>query len=110
MIMTDNEKRIEIAKLSGWKVLPPNIEQEFDITGEPPDWESKRYHRVPDYMNDLNAIHGAEKTLNDDIEKRNAFAIHLKKQSNVSPTDFFSIHATADKRADAFLIANGFEI
>lgn len=59
----------------------------------------------PDYLNDLNAMHEAEKTLPD--KHKRTFAFMLAQVLDTSPTvdlddQFANIHATAAQRAEAF--------
>ena len=55
---------------------------------------------LPDYLNDLNAMHEAEKTLRN--EQRFEFYKQLLKACEDSET-VNTIHATAAQRAEAFL-------
>lgn len=61
---------------------------------------------LPDYLNDLNAMHEAEKVLS---EKRiRSYAFILAQVLETSPTvdlddQFLNIHATAAQRAEALL-------
>jgi hypothetical protein len=89
--MNKEAQRITIAEACGWK------------TGyrDPEAW-----HPLPDYLNDLNAMHEAEKVLG---EKRiRSYAFTLAQVLDTSPTvdlddQFLNIHATARQRAEAFL-------
>lgn len=63
---------------------------------------------IPDYFNDLNAMHEAEKTLTDDqyVTFNNTLAdMCEREQDGVYPTRMVS--ATAAQRAEAFLITIG---
>lgn len=98
--MTTNEKRIKIAEACGtlsWSECnPPGV-----CLG----------NGVPDYFNDLNAMHEAEKVL--DPNQQITFACHLTQPVRdqiyeVMPNDlhyavcFPALHATAAQRAEAF--------
>lgn len=67
------------------------------------DWQTEC---VPDYLNDLNAMHEAENVLG---EKRiRSYAFILAQVLDTSPTvdlddQFLNIHASAAQRAEAFL-------
>jgi len=61
-----------------------------------------RWASVPDYLNDLNAMHEAEKVLNQE-QKEDYFFIILNFYGNWPK----AIQATADQRAEAFLRAVG---
>jgi hypothetical protein len=61
---------------------------------------------IPDYCNDLNAMHEAEKGLPEN--RKTLFAFMLAQVLDTSPTldlndQFLNIHATAIQRAEAFL-------
>lgn len=60
----------------------------------------------PNYCNDLNAMHEAEKVL--DYEQCEAFVDTITDTTHAAidyeaPWDFTRIHATAEQRAEAFL-------
>jgi hypothetical protein len=70
-------------------------------------WPSSAIVKViPDYCNDLNAMHEAEKGLPEN--RKTLFAFMLAQVLDTSPTldlndQFLNIHATAIQRAEAFL-------
>jgi hypothetical protein len=87
--MTPEEQRIAIAEACGWK------------TGyrDPEAW-----HPLPDYLNDLNAMHEAKKTLN--LHQQTDYVRNLMLQNKDFPmTNAF--FATARQQAEAFLHAIG---
>jgi hypothetical protein len=73
------------------------------------DYIPKAFYRYPDYCNDLNAMHEAEKTL--DFEQAELFEDELcdvtfknnKRLENPPPWRFSVCHATARQRAEAFI-------
>lgn len=87
--MSPEDQRIAIAEACGWKSRL--IEGERDPSQD--SWTSP-----PDYLNDLNAMHEAEKTL--DYDQRSAFVVRLSVMMN---NGFEFCHATAAQRAEAFL-------
>jgi hypothetical protein len=99
--MTPEQQRIAIAETCGWKPL----EQTgiFGIT-----WivwtkgnEQKYLWQLPDYLNDLNAMHEAENVMRFDEEiKGQQYRNMLFHVVKVRP---LIIHATAAQRAEAFL-------
>lgn len=122
--MTSEAKRIAIAKACGWTRcncidcgdksdalwIPPGI----DTFGHK-DW-CKSYLEPPDYLNDLNAMHEAEKVFShkNTLGMGAQSAVYTKHLENtVSRTGFFAgwswalLHATAAQRADAFLLTLG---
>jgi hypothetical protein len=61
---------------------------------------------VPDYLNDLNAMHEVEKTLSE--KQLKSYAFILAMVLDTTPTvdlydQFLNIHATATQRAEAYL-------
>lgn len=94
--MTPEKQRIAIATACGWEYLPgvvnnrPWFRQAHD---RPPVSDDE----IPDYPNDLNAIHEAEKTLQH-RDRRN-HALWLADKCG----DLGCIYATAAQRAEAFL-------
>jgi hypothetical protein len=63
--MTTWDQRIAIATACGWKISLSDLGLGLDIyRGETVDTATER-RPLPDYLNDLNAMHEAEKILND---------------------------------------------
>lgn len=93
-------QQIAIAEACGWK-------WERLCTGElhgKPVGEQGPFREVPDYLNDLNAMHEAEKVLTE--EQRIAYSdctydIALKAQKETGKWRWISL--TAAQRAEAFL-------
>ena len=83
--MTPEAQRIAIAVACGWK------------TGyrDPEAW-----HPLPDYLNDLNAMHDAEKVL--PAGQWDRYAQWLRELTS-SNRRFLIARATASQRAEAFL-------
>ena len=89
--MTNEQINIAIAEHCGWRV-------ERLSTGEPhgkPIGEQGPFRELPDYCNDLNAMHEAEKVLTADQ--------WYEYDSKMPLRDPQKIHATARQRAEAFL-------
>lgn len=106
--MTNDEMRIAIAEACGWRMVeglaafPPAYMVERYLATLPKQVADSigciDYCEVPDYINDLNAMHEAEKILN--------FAHYIKNLAIAvggSGTIANMIHATASQRAEAFL-------
>ena len=110
--MSPEQQRIAIAQACGWRGVDPRrwggytdtynpLCSMADAIGAP----AKFWGYVPDYLNDLNAMHEAEKVL---TEKRvRSYAFTLAQVLDTSPTvdlddQFLNIHATAAQRAEAF--------
>ena len=119
-IMINQQINIAIAKACGWKKMNWN---EATVYGSATHgfrvWKSKHQdsimsykgragERIPDYLNDLNAMHEAEKILTHDQQVQ--FSVELGKlttshlpSSRAAWMDFAIAHATAAQRAEAFL-------
>jgi len=103
--MDPNKQRRAIARACGWS----------DFPGEPnkchgPEGMSAYWSNVPEYLDDLNAMHEAEATLTK--EQGLGMAESLMRVLNdanrntprwLGPTAFDYLHATAAQRAEAFL-------
>jgi hypothetical protein len=98
--MTNKQINIAIAKACGWK------EEEFG-----PSWYQS-YTKMPDYCNDLNAMHEAEMVLTEEQMAIYAWEIDKAFPPDQQDKIWFSraycfVHATAKQRAEAFLRALG---
>jgi hypothetical protein len=101
--MKPEEQRIAIAKACGWKLVEDNPDYE-------PYWEDPKgnmigisfgEYRLPNYLNDLNAMHEAENVLNDlNLYRKFLYLVVLEDPSNISNEPAW---ATATQRAEAFL-------
>lgn len=89
--MTQEEKRIKLAALEGWKfpqgnkangpfVIKPNGEHLWHDDDPVGVHQALSWKYIPDYFNDLNAVHKLEKTLNDDQAWKQACIIADYKQ------------------------------
>jgi hypothetical protein len=96
--MNPERQRIAIAEACGWRLLTNNR------------WTTPhgKYGDIPDYLNDLNAMHEAEKVLKSEAECAR-FARELALMVKGFAHDpFLGVksyiwHATAAQRAEAFL-------
>ena len=95
--MTPEKQRIAIAEACGYTHV--RIVKSLD---GPPDHcighHPAQPHSIPDYLNDLNAMHEAEEVLMG--EQENAYITTLCLKVQPEPKLF---HATASQRAEAFL-------
>lgn len=104
--MTLKQQRIAIAEACGWKRGHTGATHWVNNPhGIRMGWSSIREvtdNALPDYLNDLNAMHEAEKTLK---FKQQALYQGMigKVTGNKCPALFGQIHATAPQRAEAFL-------
>jgi hypothetical protein len=114
--MTPKEQRIAIAEACGWTATVDD-DQFWRATRADGSMTSDLWCSmssvwnvgIPDYLNDLNDMHDAEKVLTDEIEN-NEFERYCKKLSELCcPIKCggsgcgFTITATASQRAEAFL-------
>jgi len=103
--MTNEQINITIAELCGWTEISHYTQAVDGWYGYEP--EDGPHSQVPDYCNDLNAMHEAEKTLI--FSERRLFRHWLQKVKSYDLGDDVIIaidecvHATAKQRAEAFL-------
>jgi hypothetical protein len=93
--MTPDQQRIAIAEACGWTDIRAQ-----KIGNDRDSWGTKdgQRNRIPDYLNDLNAMHEAEKVL------RNQFStIEESYWRNLAHVQPHPIYATAAQRVEAFL-------
>lgn len=111
--MNDQEKRIRIAELCGW-IHYPNGDNDHCALSKKHPWfnpsDGSCYYNCPDYLNDLNAMHAAEKTMS--VRQHREFTEVLSNSVlDYQSADYsinrsllyYLIHATALQRANAFL-------
>lgn len=107
--MTPEAQRIAIAEACGWKPDTEKTVPYRKIWWVPGTWEGDydTEQDLPDYLNDLNAMHLAEKTLaNEQQDEYNRQLEQIHKRSRVlwkDVTGFVTVHSTAEQRAEAFL-------
>lgn len=118
--MTEEQQRIAIAEACGWKWIQINFEAESGLIGtdsphsgnipyQGTNYPSNRHlptygKAIPDYLNDLNAMHEAEKILTE-VQFGDYYIEHLKMARGESQytIDRSMVCATAAQRAEAFL-------
>ena len=118
--MTEQQQRIAIAQACGWKWIQTNFEAESGLIGtdsphsgnipyQGTNYPSNRHlptygKAIPDYLNDLNAMHEAEKILTE-VQFGDYYIEHLKMARGESQytIDRSMVCATAAQRAEAFL-------
>jgi hypothetical protein len=99
--MIPNQQRIAIAGVCGWtrcRVV------QGDPMGSPPG-QYDIFDKVPDYLNDLNAMNKAEKILRGSLEQYYTNRIIYERWNRYEHYLFnrFGISAPAHERAEAFL-------
>jgi hypothetical protein len=114
--MNNEKQRIAIAEACGWKDVKHTKHEEVDIenrsiihwsglTGIPPEFTHYENRvRIPDYLNDLNAMHEAEKILTHDQAYSYTEFLWSQYPGHVLFNSYIW-HATAAQRAEALLKA-----
>ena len=101
--MTPEAQRIAIAEACGWRCTASFKEVFFCWVR--PDGMDHQTEWLPDYLNDLNAMHEAEKVLTG-VQKSiyiSRLGDGIIRIGNVFVGGFDYLHATAAQRAEAFL-------
>ena len=105
--MNPEQQRIAISEACGWTEVEPCTCCDKVSRGYEPTPGAHKKH-LPDYLNDLNAMHEAEKVLTHD--QMIDYSRHVGKlitsylpASRAAWMDFRLINATAAQRAEAFL-------
>ena len=96
--LTDEEKRVKVAELCGYTC---RIKSEGSVIGVPKDADSAFWMlEVPDYLNDLNAMHEVE----NEMTKNNALQYQYHLAQLLPATIWNLTRATAAQRAEAFVL------
>lgn len=98
--MTNEQINAAIAEVCGWTEIG-SCDCGFKISGMPPYRAAHKKH-IPDYCTDLNAMHEAEKVLQDDQRE-----VFYPRNLGAWQRPFNVIYATARHRAEAFLCTLG---
>ena len=96
--MTNEQINIAIAEACGWEEVEPwlNGDRCFELAGSTCGY---RLEDIPDYCNDLNAMHQAEKIFN-----HAQYCRYISELCTLTSADNNSMYlATAAQRAEAFL-------
>ncbi len=95
--MKPEQQRIAIAEACGWYDL---VEQDISLFGKHEPESQKTFELdVPDYLNDLNAMHEAEKR----IKGTPYWKTYETLLAQIVSGDNGMFHITAPQRAEAFL-------
>ena len=104
--MNPEQQRIAIAKACGWTIDAGDEEHSASV-GTPPNAQAGVLGQVPDYLNDLNAMHEAEEKLSlGAVEDFSLYCSWLQKvaeEKEAIPLACWITKATAAQRAEAFL-------
>ena len=106
--MNNEKQRIAIAEACGWKMSTETVEHTdgYQWTETRKFWVSPTGKRdaLPDYLNDLNAMHEAEKTLNElqlVAYSDKLYDLAVEHQRKTGKWCYLSM--SASQRAEAFL-------
>jgi len=112
--MNKEAQQIAIAEACDWKDVKYTYHEEVDIenrsivhwsglTGIPPEFTHfKNRVRIPDYLNDLNAMHEAEENIRHDHDSWGKYLVFLSRSAPEC-----RVFSTAAQRAEAFLRTTG---
>jgi len=112
--MTLKEKRVKIAEVFGYKFVPSHDSQEVAVPEyyESPDGERLwDINELPNFFEDLNAMHDAEKLLRTpEASNKLLWTIYLNNLARICKTAWASNtwlipHASASQKAEAFGLA-----
>lgn len=96
--MTDEQINAAITEACGWTDIDGLSAK--GLMGKPPE-KLCSFGYLPNYCNDLNAMHEAEKVLTD--EQCVFIRLHLRERLENHPASRYVWNATARQRAEAFL-------
>ena len=94
--MSEEEINIAIAEYRGWQILEPEVHRAITYHWAIEPDGSKSI--LPDYCNDLNLIHEAEKVLTSEQVTSYVYSLELMNERWATPA-----FATASQRAKAFV-------
>jgi hypothetical protein len=109
--MKPEQQRIAIAEACGWRIESDGantfVYSPNKTSGTGYRMNDIRHPKIikllPDYLNDLNAMHEAEKALDPIRQCRYAETLYRLMIGNHAVSGFMKIHAAAALRAEAFL-------
>jgi len=107
--MTPEQQRIKIAEACGWEMASGTMRGQ-PVGIHPDEIDSATcfdYRMIPDYLNALNAMHEAEKTLSENDQQKYLDILADAPRNDRYLTWADSVFATAAQRAEAFLRATG---
>ena len=107
--MTEIEQRVTIAEQCGFETPEWCCHEENECYFECSEHHNEQINKLPDYLNDLNAMHEAEKVLS--TPQHSDYICHLYYKTmglGGGICDWQDLaSATATQRAEAFLKAGG---
>ena len=103
--MKKKAQRIAIAEACGW--VPHNSAHFESLNWLKDGRIGTLKEGIPNYCSCLNAMHEAEKTIVEDQDLWISYTIHLENLCPGRGSSYWDVHATADKKAESFLVALG---
>ena len=110
--MSPEKQRIAIATACGWTKFNSATHKWAILYGQPPNACSNSWE-LPHFLNDLNAMHAAEKVLTYEQKEQFVFWMnHIHPSADIHHSDtqkdfrlevFSLVHSPASQRAEAFL-------
>jgi len=100
--MNKEQQRIKIAEACGWTEIEPCTCHDHQSRGYETTKVGHKKH-LPDYLNDLNAMHEAEKTLSENDRQKYLDILADAPRDDRYLTWADGIFATAAQKAEAFL-------
>jgi len=100
-------QRIAIAEACGWRCCQDSSKYGLGMLAFPPNYDGDLnttigLQKIPDYLNDLNAMHEAEKVILDKDD--GTWGVYVYELGEIGRTSVLPrIHTTAAQRAEAFL-------
>jgi len=102
--MTDEQVRIKVAELLGWRPYSANKNEDPDEL-----WLLNTYSNVlPKYHSDLNACREMEDTMSHRNKRLFVVQLSYVLSPAISPQSFRLIHATARQRCEAFILTRSY--
>lgn len=105
--MTPEAQQIAIAEACGWKSVVPHGQRHTWWFPPGVDAEQKARYGLPDFLNDLNAMHEAEEVLDgrqwEEYVQRLIDLVRASQGHKWKIRNVVCVHATAAQRAEAFL-------
>ena len=103
--LSPKEQQIKVAKCDGRSSFLPDDNDKNKMVSYTANQGMPGRTIVPDYLNDLNAMHEAEKILDEKLRFKFEATLHsLNISHGLGISVWETIHATAAQRAEAFVL------
>jgi hypothetical protein len=101
--MTMGQRRLKVAKLAGWET-DGKYWWNLELDKTRPDNDDGIRTGVPDYLNDLNAMHEAEQVFHNNPVRSGIIPKYMYETHLLTLTRGEPVYATAAQRAEAFVL------